>query len=250
MVTDRVVAIAADYADALLVVRRAKRLLLLLLMLALLAQLAIFAVAHFTDMLKPNPGAPVTVAEMTSTTAPATNAVVNTAALADRAASAASSPRTRDVLTYLTFVTLSMGVVFSILLSLVLFITVQIMLVGRLIGVAYVTRAFVLSLLLAILLFPWQSILATAGLETRDFVLPGVLYTWDEINSRVPMRAATDLAATILYWGRFVALPLVALIVLLLVQVRSGRGLKLALGEEELLSGPHHDEVVVTSHVR
>ena len=49
---ERVVAIAADYADALLVVRRAKRLLLLLLLLTLLIQVALFACVHFR-VLKP-----------------------------------------------------------------------------------------------------------------------------------------------------------------------------------------------------
>ena len=220
---ERVVAIAADYADALLVVRRAKRLLLLLLLLTLLGQVALFACVHF-GILKPSLQGVRTIA----TTIPIAGGI--TAAVPDTT----SSARAGEMLHYLTVLTLSSGVVFGILLALTLFLTVHIMLVGRLIGVAYVTRAFVLSLFLALLLFPWQTILATR--EVRDIVLPGVLYTWGELSGRVPGEATGDFWHQAMYWARFVAWPLVTLIVLLLVQVRSGKGLKLALGEEEVLS--------------
>jgi hypothetical protein len=38
-------------------------------------------------------------------------------------------------------------------------------------------------------------------------------------------------AETILHWSRFVVFPAVALIILLLIQVKSTRGMRLALGE-------------------
>lgn len=244
---ERVVAIAADYADALLVVRRAKRLLLLLLLLTLLGQIAIFACVHF-GVIKPpaDVAAAVNPVASRATTLPLADGTV--AAIGRPIDPAAASATSKwNLLTYATIATLTGGVVLGALLSLTLFLTVHIMLVGRLIGVAYVTRAFVLSLFLTLLLFPWQTLLATATIGGRDSVLPGVLYTWGEITSRVPFTGG-DTFQTILYWARFAGWPLVALIILLLVQVRSGKGLKLALGEEEVLAidvgGPDGHTVV------
>ena len=54
-------AVSADYADALLVARRAKKLLFLLLMLGLLAQIAIFLCAKF-NVIKIGAGDTATVA--------------------------------------------------------------------------------------------------------------------------------------------------------------------------------------------
>jgi hypothetical protein len=206
MHTDRVVAIAADYADALLVFRRAKRALILLLVLMLLAQMAIFATAHFAPaLLKP-----------TATTQP----------------NAANWPH---ILHYATAVTLWLSMIFAALLVVTLFATIHVMLVGRLIGVSLVARAFTISAFLLLLLMPWQALLVTAGMGEADPVLPGVLYTWREISDRVPLPSTAATPDLVLYWARFAVFPFVALVMLLLVQVRSGRGLKLALGEEELL---------------
>jgi hypothetical protein len=208
MSQERVVAIAADYADALLVTRRAQRSILLVLLLILLSQIGLFAVAHFTDLLKAG----------TVATQPAVN--------------------WSDWLGYATQASLYLAMIFGLLLVAVLFVTIHIMLVGRLIGVSYVTRAFTLAILLLLLLFPWQTILVTSELTKGDFVFPGVLFTWREVQGRVLGAHPTDMASQVLYWGRFVVMPLVAVVMLLVVQVRSGRGLKLALGEEELLPPP------------
>ncbi|RYG83084.1 hypothetical protein EON77_07065 [bacterium] len=64
---------------------------------------------------------------------------------------------------------------------------------------------------------------------------PGILSTWREVASRVPMTTGDGFAQA-LYWARFVAFPVLGLILLLLIQVRSGRGLKYALGEEAVLT--------------
>lgn len=210
MQQDRMVSVAADYADALLVARRVKRTMLLLLALILIAQVAIFCVAKFTDLLH----------------------VGATPASQPAAISAANWP---DILHYVSAVSLYGAIVFGVVLLATLAMTIHIMLVGRLIGVALVVRAFVLAVLLLILMFPWQTLLVTEGFAKADFVPPGVLYTWREIETRVIPATATDGPAVVLFWARFLAMPVVAMVILLLVQKRSGRGLKLALGEEELL---------------
>jgi hypothetical protein len=144
-------------------------------------------------------------------------------------------------LEYVTAICDFLGLVLSIVLSFVLLLLTMIMLVGRLIGVSKVTSAFIGSLLLLVLLFPWQAVLMTPltpaeGVETR-FKVPGVLYTWSEVTN--PTYGATfstdgkQPTFAILRWARFTVWPAVALVLLLTVQSRSSRGLRLALGEVE-----------------
>ena len=214
----RVVAIAADYADALLVARRWQRLLILFLVVVVLAQLAVFFTAHFA------PG------------------VLNGAAVTASTRPGVAGQPTPDFFHYLTAATLFAGMIAAILLTLTLFLTIHIMLVGRLIGVRDVTRALVLSFVLLFLLLPWQTLLVTQDLGRNDFVWTGILCTWREIVAKVLHRGDADVAHQVIYWIRFVGAPVVGLIFLLLVQVRSGRGLKYALGEEEIV--PAGDVIV------
>lgn len=232
---DRMISVAADYADALLVARRVKRTMLLLLALILVVQIAMFATAQFSDLLP---------ADASSQSLAATDAVATTMPLA-HATPTPSATRWPDTLHYVSTLSLYAAMIAGLVLIAMLALTVHIMLVGRLVGVALVTRAFVLAVLLWLLMFPWQTLLVTHELGRNDIVIPGVLYTWDEIQDRVlPLKApgtpAMSTDAAILYWARFLALPIAALILVLMVQKRSGRGLKLALGEEEIL--PASDE--------
>jgi hypothetical protein len=98
-----------------------------------------------------------------------------------------------------------------------------------------------------VLLFPWQSLWNYPGAGTLQsqptamedtligprFGLPGVLYTWPELQHHAHFLTNPPTAA-ILGWGRFVGWPVVAIIILLMVQARSSRGLKFALGEAEI----------------
>src|SRR5688572_8580 len=60
--TDRAIATAADYADALLTARRAKNLLVLIVLLMLLIQLVVFFVVKYTGVVYPLSGDGVTSA--------------------------------------------------------------------------------------------------------------------------------------------------------------------------------------------
>jgi hypothetical protein len=103
---------------------------------------------------------------------------------------------------------------------------------------------------LAQLLFPWQALLIThehyptylakgdevTALDVGPqpaFKVPGVLYTWRELESDYdfPKGVSTQSA---LKWGRFVAFPLLALVILMMVQTKSSRGLRFALGEADV----------------
>ena len=211
------IATAADYADAMMAARRAKNVLFLLLLVVIIAQVGIFiALRRSHDLFDQAAGL--------------------TAATTQPLLSRGTLVRTLE---YATALCDFLGIVLVIVLSLVLLVLTMIMLVGRLIGVSKVTSAFISCLLLMVLLFPWQSVLMTPltnGAPETNFKVPGVLYTWGEIThptygAKFDSSGATTFA--ILRWARFVGWPAAALVLLLLVQSKSSRGLRLALGEVE-----------------
>jgi hypothetical protein len=230
------IATAADYADAMMIARRAKNLLFCLLMILLLLQLATFFVARFTNHIIPDASAASMADTLTPATQLTTAATQPLASLRDKALAPA-------VLRYFTALTDFLGIVFIIVLSVVLLLIVKIMLVGRLIGVAQVTSAFCWCVFLGVLLFPWQAFLQNTDF-TGDFKLPGVLYTWRElIDPGLGAKFSSDnLNQSILRWARFVGWPVFAIILLLMVQAKSSRGLRAALGETELDT---HDDLTV-----
>ncbi len=258
------IAVAADYADAMMTARRAKNWLFFLLLIILVLQLAVFFLMRF-NVLGADAGVTVTepkdvdvgVATQTdaSATQPAVEADTQPAAAETRPAVDVKVETTSgrrfgvaDVLRYVIPVTNFMGIVLPVVLCVVLLLIVTIMLVGRLIGVSHVTSAFIWCVLLTILLFPWQALLIGSSrpptdlpspyladaeqYEAVEFKLPGALYTWPELvrDIRFPN---TDLVG-FLKWFRYAGLPVVALLLLLMVQAKSSRGLKYALGESEV----------------
>jgi hypothetical protein len=215
---DSAIATAADYADALITARRAKNVLVLLLLLMLLAQLAIFFTARYTNLASPT--------AVAATTMPATATAV-----------VAEPNQWFEKLQYVVGLTDFLGVSLSIVLSFVVLLLVQIMLVGRLIGVARVTSAFIWALVLIVLLFPWQAFLNNVAFDRPEFKIPGVLYTWDEL--RLFAKFGMDpshpmgLPQLILQWSRFVAFPIISVLIVLAIQIKSNRGLRQALGEAD-----------------
>ena len=242
---DRSLATSADYADALLVARKAKNLLFLLALLMLLVQIGLFFVARYSDLIATGPAAPAAVttplttpiippATTAATTAPAPAeatpadpAVPAEAAPAEPAAPAV--PPARDFLQYVSGIVLFLGTILPILLALVLLLIVNIMLVGRLIGLTSLTSAFIWCLLLILLMFPWQ-IFFGASTDPFDFRLPGVLYTWNDLRAHARFDAS-NFHLAVVKWARFVAMPAVATVLLMVVQIKSNRGLRQALGE-------------------
>lgn len=202
------IATAADYADAIMIARRAKNTLFLLLLLILLAQMTLFFLGR-QNVVKLD-------------RAPAAAPSVEAATSQPSSAPVVPSERVLAVLEYVTGVSAYLGVVLTLVLAVVLLLIVKIMLVGRLIGVARLTSAFIWTVVLFALLFPWQAFWAD-----YEFKLPGVLYTWNELVQRVNAPAKSE----VLFWARFVAFPALALIILLSIQIKSRRGLQQALGE-------------------
>jgi hypothetical protein len=163
-----------------------------------------------------------------------------------------SKDMTTSLLAWVTNSIVYLGTIFSIVMTIVILLIVLIMLVGRLIGVSHSTSAFIWAVLLALLVFPWQlfygadtsgglppysasqaSSTAAVGSGMDDFRVPGVLYTWGEL-SRDAKFDAEPMGNAILKWARFVGFPVVALLILFMVQAKSGRAVKFALGEAEV----------------
>ena len=229
------IATAADYADAMMIARRAKNTLFLLLLLMLILQIATFFVARTTNHVLSAATADTSLADRVApATAPATTQGSIAAAMSDPATGASM---TSQVLRYVTALIDFLGILLVVVLAMVILLIAKIMLVGRLIGVAQVTSAFIWCVFLVVLLFPWQAFLQNTDF-TGDFKIPGVLYTWSELTH--PTLGAKFQGASVyetgLRWARFVGFPVVAIILLLVVQAKSSRGLRAALGESELES--------------
>lgn len=209
-------ATAADYADALLTARRFKSVLFLVVLAALLLQVTLFFLAKYGVL-------PVTTSASSDATTQAVDSAVGPL-----------------LLQYLTVIGTFVGFGATIVLSVVLLLIAGIMLVGRLIGVGRITSAFLWCIVLLAMLFPWQAVYSNAVLRPdgttgiNDFRIPGVLYTWAEVSH--PTLGATfpnDLGhVTYLRWARFVGFPVVAILILLTVQLTSGRALAQALGDD------------------
>jgi len=211
----------AEYADALLTARRWKNAIFLVLLLILFGQLALFFAARYTDVLSRvgSPANPVAVAPSAGASTPG-----------DR-------QWTVDAMHYVLGGTTFFGIVLPILLAVVLCICLKVMLVARTLGAGRMTSSFLTCTLLILLLFPWQAFLNSERL-TADriaFKIPGALYTWNELSNATAgarFNASDNMGFAIVKWARFVAFPVIAVILLLLVHLKSARALKHALGEE------------------
>jgi len=219
-------AVAADYADAMLVARRWTQVLYLVLVLLILGQLGVFFTARYWHALVIRPGE-----------TPATDTALRIAVF----------------LQYLTDVEIFLGIVLPIVLAIVLLLIVTIMLVGRLVGVSHVTRAFCRAVILICLMIPWQALLNARAVKAAgevdagvtvttqpndtsavpDVRIPGALYTWPELVRDYDFSGGPVLAV-FLHWMRFVAYPVAMLILVMSIQIRGTRGLRLALGETEV----------------
>jgi hypothetical protein len=210
------IATAADYADALLTARRFKNALFWLLLVMLLTQLGLFLLAKYTTLVLP----PLPPAASDASTQP----VIARTLLS-------------LFLQYVTGVIDFLGLLASIVLSVTLLLMLNILIMGRLLGVSQLTGAYLASVVLAVLLFPWQAFLNFSDLHEATFRLPGVLYTWAEL-ARDARFEHLSAPAAILKWGRFVGFPLAATLLLLTIQSQSRRALRRALGEVDTPASP------------
>jgi hypothetical protein len=215
------VATAADYADAMLTARTARTIFAFALMVILVLQLVLFILVHFTTKLNQH------VTPDSLAAAQITPAAVTQAAITPTAPQR-SMPR--QILKYIVGLSDYFGLIFSVLLCLMLLLLLNVMLIGRLIGVSHVTSAFIFSLIVLLLVFPWQAFLNNQDLTAETFKVPGVLYTWNELTLHGHFENTGN--GMLQNWFRFFLAPIITIILVLTILLKSGHGLRMALGEE------------------
>jgi hypothetical protein len=99
----------------------------------------------------------------------------------------------------------------AVIYCLSLWMGLNLALVGRLSGLANASKAFFLSLILLIFAVPWQRIF--------NLEIPGALFTYEQaFNAYSTVRTEDEFLQLMLYYSRFVALWVIAIIVLIAAQ--------------------------------
>ena len=112
------------------------------------------------------------------------------------------------------------------LYCLTMLLSIKISLIGRLGGINHICRAFFLSLVLLILILPWQ--------EFFGSIVKGVIFTPHELN-RWCASEADSAFHTIARYLRFTVYWLIVVLLLILSQIRSGRWTKAILRRLEVI---------------
>lgn len=99
-------------------------------------------------------------------------------------------------------------------------------LIGRLGGINHICRAFFLSLVMLVLLLPWQMLFAS--------IVVGAMYTPDELAKWCTAETAS-IFCTIIHYLRFTGYWAVVLLLLIFSQVRSSRWTKAILRRLEVI---------------
>jgi hypothetical protein len=97
---------------------------------------------------------------------------------------------------------------------------------GRLGGINHISRAFFLSLIMLVLLLPWQSVFGN--------MVTGAIFTPEEL-AQWRAKEAEDIFDLVLYYLRFTGFGALILLLLLLSQVRSVRWAKAILRRLEII---------------
>ena len=231
--------VTSEYSIAFRSVSRAKNLCLFAILLAMLLQLAAFCLVRFVGVLDaaekraPAPSVRKQVdSKPKATTRPAvakqpatrdTSAV--TAAVPDGNDNAAvgTAHMWRAILSASLHAIKVLSPIVALLLTLMTLLAVKFSLVGRLGGAAGLVGALLWSMLVLVLVSPWQNILL------HRFAC-GATYTLDELVRQTRQIHAVWGAAgvgtlpLVLYYVRFVGLPVVTILVWISVVVRFSMG--------------------------
>lgn len=221
----------AEYADAFRTTRLAKNVFAWIVFAAILVQIAGFVLVHFVGVLDASAGEdPGRVALATRPTDADEADATPPEAPADTAEGVALW---YNVLLWALPATKFFGLVAVILLALALMFAVKIALQGGFAGVAALVSAFFWSLILLAMLTPWQQVFNTT-------VVTGALYNYGELKLHASALreswgggASANTMDWIVYYARFLAYPVVALLVWLVIMVRFGGGCRRALQSTE-----------------
>jgi hypothetical protein len=242
---------SADLYDVLRTARRARSAFFTVVLLVLLSQIGLFCTYRFAGKLQRSLGpggrssTPAEVVTSNPATRPAdapTTQPGTAARPTDFSALSAANEKpkpTRQMLKYLVGISGFVGVASALLLTLVLVLILDVMVVGRTLGLKYATAAVLWSIVLLVLLFPWQAFLISHDAEAAEFKVPGVLYSFNELDWGARPTDPMTIYQQVLYWSRWLVAPAVSLVILIVAFAKSSRAVRYALGELVLDSDDH-----------
>ncbi len=109
----------------------------------------------------------------------------------------------------------------SVLYCLILLTGMKISLAGRLGGLGHVSKAFIMSLFVVVLILPWQNFF--------PWVAAGVIYTPDDLFCRLKIDGEPGFFFKVFYYARFTGLWVIVMILLVRGHIRSGKWSKAIL---------------------
>ena len=223
-----------EYAIAFRSIRAAKNLAVVLIILCILAQIGATIAVHFARVLDEAPAA----ASPAARTLPAAKTDAGPAtkpAIRPGDSEVEFAAICRDLMHYGLPGTRFAALPLCLLLVLMVMFAVKLSLVERIGGVAGFISAFNWSLILLMMLVPWQQILSSS-------LSCGALFNFSELTSAdSALGDAPDQIDLVLFYARFIAYPCVAMLTCLLVQAKFARGYSAAdfrLGETKQGAAP------------
>ena len=117
-------------------------------------------------------------------------------------------------------------IVAVVLYVMAMFFNLMVSLVGRLGGIRHISRAFFLSVIVLVLIIPWQTLVGSR--------VPGVVYTLPELLNWMASKNENTVN-TVIYYLRFSGYWLVFLLLVLVCQLRSARWTKSILRRLEII---------------
>ncbi|MHC4120081.1 MAG: hypothetical protein ACYSWO_21515 [Planctomycetota bacterium] len=136
------------------------------------------------------------------------------------------SKMTFEQLTWLIRFVNAVLILTATLYCLTLLFSLKVSMNGRLGGISHISRAFFLSLLMLVLLLPWQKVFGN--------VVTGAIYTPEELVKWY-LAKTDDMLEKVLYYLRFSGYGVLMLLLLILSQVRSLRWAKAILRRLEII---------------
>jgi hypothetical protein len=230
-----------DSLEAVGVFRRWKNIFFVIVLICLLLTQAAFWLVDL-KLVEKGSAAAASPAVATTPSAPAAdvNAVEKAASQAVSGSPEAPAPASNDtgfiggLFAQLNMerVTLAIQIVNGILIvavvlhAMALFFCLLISLVGRLGGIRHVSRAYFLSVIMLMLVIPWQALFQSP--------VPGVVYTVPELLQWMTIKNE-NMANLVLYYLRFSGYWLLFFVLLLMSEVRSVRWTKSILRRLEII---------------
>lgn len=218
-----------QFSEALGCLGRAKNLLILLIFLCLLVQMVAFVLVDFAGVINGAPQLPVFATAYEPDSNDDSNsdgsAAADDDAIGSGGADAAAAETWYQIISWSLAATKFLAVVAAGLLMLTVMFGVKVSLVGRVGAPGGFLGAFFWSLILLAMLVPWQQLIGSALASGATFnMFQLVTHAQWAQTSWVPGKTDAGLLTHLCYYARFLAYPILTLLVAAMVCLKFGRG--------------------------